>query len=192
MKPVPTAVPDHESCGLARMLWLSGRTARSGVAFTRTADQCGPVVATTGGRSSETSWGEHSSIETPLITRIGANVTAVAVHQVRSEKHERPLEKAVSKIIGEMHVLWLAVGDEPGPENRRKYIERNAIALLSNHDREALDSPSDGWLGLNCPSDMVARSGLWNQQDAEKAHDRAFLPVLERLVEEQSTAGTCA
>lgn len=107
-------------------------------------------------------------------------------------EHERPLEKAVSKIIGEMHVLWLAVGDEPGPENRREYIERNAIALLSNHDRETLDSPADSWLGLNCPSDMVARSGLWNQQDAEKAHDRAFLPVLERLIEEQSTAGTLA
>ena len=104
-------------------------------------------------------------------------------------EHERPLEKAVSKIIGEMQVLGLAVGDEPGPGSRREYIEQHVIALLSNHDREALDPPSDGWLGLNCPNDMVARSGLWNQQDAEKAHDRAFLPVLERLVEEQITAG---
>ena len=104
-------------------------------------------------------------------------------------EHERSLEKAVSKIMGEMHVLWLAVEDEPGPGNRRESIERNAIALLSNYSREALDPPSEGWLGLDCPKDMVTRSGLWNQRDVEEEHDRAFLPVLERLVEEHITAG---
>lgn len=101
-------------------------------------------------------------------------------------EQEQPLEKAVSRIIGEMDVLWLAVEDPPGPGNRRALIERNAIALLSNHDREALDPPSDGWLGLACPRGLVIRSSLWNQQHADARHDPAFLSVFERLVEEHT------
>ena len=102
--------------------------------------------------------------------------------QIREQ--EQPLEKAVSNIIGAMDVLWLAVEDPPGPGNRRGWIERNAIALLSNHDREALDPPSSGWLGLACPKDTVTRSGLWNQQHAAEWCDPAFFPEFERLVEE--------
>ena len=108
-------------------------------------------------------------------------------------KQEQPLEKAVSKTVGEMDVLWLAVDDPPGPGNRRGWIERHAIALLSNHAREVLDPPSTGWLGRACPRDLVTRSGLWNQRHAEERHDSAFLPELERLVEgheRPNSAGT--
>ena len=45
---------------------------------------------------------------------------------------ELALERAVSKVIRAMPFLWLAVDDEPGPQSQRGYIERNAIALLSN------------------------------------------------------------
>ncbi len=96
---------------------------------------------------------------------------------------ERRLERLVSRVIGEMPLLWLRVDDPAGRASLRSYVERNAIALLSNYRREALDPPSDGWLGLDCPKDTVGRSGLWNQRHVEPVHDRGFLPVLERLVD---------
>jgi len=56
---------------------------------------------------------------------------------------EKPLEKLVSRTIGQMPFLWLDVPDPPGPESLRGYIERNAIALLSNYNRPVLDPPSE-------------------------------------------------
>lgn len=38
------------------------------------------------------------------------------------------LEGEVSKVIGAMLFLWLAVEDEPGPASLRGYIERNCLA----------------------------------------------------------------
>jgi len=55
---------------------------------------------------------------------------------------ERELEAAVSRYIGVMPFLHLAVNDEPSPESMRAYLERNSIALLSNSAgaaREVLD-----------------------------------------------------
>jgi hypothetical protein len=60
---------------------------------------------------------------------------------------EAPVEQAVSSYISAMPFLWLDVDDEPGPGSQRGYIEGNAIALLSNHARAALDPASPGWLG---------------------------------------------
>lgn len=45
---------------------------------------------------------------------------------------EYPIEKMVSKHIGAMPFLWLAINDEPGPDSLRGVIERNSIGLLSN------------------------------------------------------------
>ena len=47
---------------------------------------------------------------------------------------EVALECEVSRVIGAMPFLWLAIEDEPGPGSLRGYIERNAIALLSNFE----------------------------------------------------------
>ena len=102
---------------------------------------------------------------------------------------EYALERLVSRAIGEMRLLWLRVDDPAGPESLRGYVERNAIALLSNHHREALDPPSDAWLGLHCPKDAVRASGLWNQQHVKLAHDRTFLPTLECLIDEHVAWG---
>ena len=44
-------------------------------------------------------------------------------------EREQALERAVSKVIGNMPLLWLAIEDEPQPGSLRGYIERNAIAL---------------------------------------------------------------
>jgi hypothetical protein len=81
-----------------------------------------------------------------------------------------------------MSFLWLPIGDEPGPENRRGYIERNAIALLSNCGKPPLDVPSNTWLGHHSDRDRVRTSGLWNQNHVEEEYDPIFLDVLESLV----------
>ncbi len=103
---------------------------------------------------------------------------------------EFELEQTVSLIIGEMSFLWLEVDDTPGPESRRGYIERNAIALLSGYNRLCVDPPSDDWLGLHCPREKVRRSGLWNQEHVKDDYDPAFLPELENLVTRQVGEGS--
>lgn len=95
---------------------------------------------------------------------------------------ERELESRVSAIVGQMPFLFLPVDDLPGPQSLRGFIERNAIALLSNAGKQALDPPSQGWLGRSCPRQRVRASGLWNQNHVDETYDPAFLDVLANLV----------
>ncbi len=46
---------------------------------------------------------------------------------------ERSLEQVVSMYIRRMTLVWLDVDDPLGPSSFRGYLERNAIALLSNY-----------------------------------------------------------
>lgn len=101
---------------------------------------------------------------------------------------EEPLEQAVSKVIGAMPFLWVAIDDEPGPDSIRGYVERNAIALLSNYDKELLDPLSGNWLGRFCNRERVRTSGLWNQNHVDDQYDPAFLDTLARLVLESEKA----
>ena len=95
---------------------------------------------------------------------------------------ERDLEKAVSVVLARMDVLWLAIGDQPGPDSLRGYIERNAIALLSAQRSEAVDPPSLEWLGRYCPRDRIRSSGLWNSNHIGEPIDLNFLKTLEDLI----------
>ncbi len=97
-------------------------------------------------------------------------------------KKERNLEKTVSQTIGEMTLLWLKVNDEPGSDSLRGFIEKNAIALLSNFERQPLDPPSDNWLGNLCPKNLVRQSGLWNQNHVDECYDPTFLDTLETQI----------
>jgi hypothetical protein len=97
-------------------------------------------------------------------------------------KQELPLERMVSQTICAMPFLWIDIGDMPGPASDRGYIERNAIALLSNHKREQIDPPSSNWLGHFCPSERVRCSGLWNSNHVDETYDRDFLNRFESLV----------
>lgn len=97
---------------------------------------------------------------------------------------EFALECEVSKVIGAMPFLWLAVEDEPSAGGLRGYIERNAIALLSNFGKAPLDQPSAQWLGRDCNRERVRRSGLWNSNHVDEPYDPAFLKCMERLVTE--------
>jgi hypothetical protein len=105
---------------------------------------------------------------------------------VRAAEH--PLECEVSKVISAMPFFWIAIDDEPGTESLRGYVERNAIALLSNFERDPLDPPSAGWLGHSCNRERVRKSGLWNQNHVEEAYDPAFLGCFEKLVSEMERA----
>lgn len=99
-------------------------------------------------------------------------------------KMEHDLEREVSRAIGAMPFLWLAIDDEPGPESRRGYIERNAIALLSNFAEHPTDLPSPNWLGRSCTRQpLVQDSGLWNSNHVRETCDPAFLDHFERLVD---------
>ena len=103
---------------------------------------------------------------------------------------EAPLERLVTDIIGKMPLLWLRIDDPPGSAgNRRAYIERNSISLLTNFDRTPCDPPSANWLGLHCARSKVRRSGLWNQQHVEDPYDPVLLDVFDRLVDEQLGEG---
>ena len=89
----------------------------------------------------------------------------------------------MSEVIGKMSFLWLAIGDEAGPESHRGYIERNSIALLSNYNKAPVDPPSSNWLGHYSNRERVRESGLWNQNHVDEVCDLAFLDRFDELVE---------
>ena len=101
-----------------------------------------------------------------------------------TREREKDLEQVVSETLGNMSLLWLAVDDEPGPDSKRGYIERNAIALLSNYDKEPVDPPSSGWLGWDSDRERVRWSGLWNNNHVDEQYDSAFLDTMESLIDQ--------
>jgi hypothetical protein len=106
---------------------------------------------------------------------IGSNAPA----DVRAA--EDVLECEVSKVICAMPFLWLAVDDEPGAESVRGYIERNAIALLSNFEKKPLDPPSAGWLGHYCNRELVASRVCGTRTMSMRLMTVASLAVLTTL-----------
>jgi hypothetical protein len=88
---------------------------------------------------------------------------------------EAAIEQRVTRYIATLPFAWLDIPDEAGPESKRGYIERNAIALLSNFGRDQLDAPSTKWLGHNSSRDLVRDSGMWNQRHVDEGYDAAFL-----------------
>ena len=95
---------------------------------------------------------------------------------------ELPMEQRVTRMIGQMPFLCLPIEDEPGPGSLRGVIERNAIALLSNSNRPAIDEPSANWLGHYCIRERVRNSGLWNQNHVDETWEPSFLTTFEELV----------
>jgi len=80
-----------------------------------------------------------------------------------------------------MRFLWLPVDDAPSPKSLRSYVERNAIALLSNWNRLAIDPPSRRWLG-RAGSEKIRGSGLWNDDYVDATDAPEFRGVMRRLV----------
>jgi hypothetical protein len=100
---------------------------------------------------------------------------------VRDEEYI--LERRVSTYIRDQPLLWIDLDDEPGPDSDRAFVERNAIALLSNFERSAVDPRADDWLGRHSRSRKIRESGLWNVDHVDEAYDPAALDRLERAVE---------
>jgi len=94
---------------------------------------------------------------------------------------ERPLEQCVSAHVGAMEILWVAVPDEPGPENKRAFLERNLIGLLAG-SRCPADPPSEQWLGRHSPHHGIRHSGLWNLDHLDSEYSPQALDVFERYV----------
>jgi hypothetical protein len=90
-------------------------------------------------------------------------------------------EKRVSTYLGAMTVSWIEVPDEPCPDSERGFIEKNAIALLSNQLRP-VDIASPEWLGQFSPKGEIRGSSLWNVDHVNGTYDPAFLDKLELLV----------
>jgi hypothetical protein len=117
-------------------------------------------------------WGLGSS-RGEAVARSGLSREAV-------QEREQPVEVAVSRIIGAMPFVWVEVDDAPSPTSLRVFIERNAIALLSNFGKETIDPASGSWLGLYSGRDRVRASGLWNNNHVDEQYDPGVLDVLVR------------
>ncbi len=95
-------------------------------------------------------------------------------------------ERRVSEYIRDLPFLWVNVDDDPSPQSDRAYIERNAIALVSNYQKDSFDPRSDDWLGRDCPRSEISDSGLWNINHVGERYDVAFLDPLADAVEKTS------
>jgi hypothetical protein len=93
-------------------------------------------------------------------------------------RQETELEMAVSRHIGAMPVLWLAVPDPAA----RVDVEQNSIALTS---RLAVgrDQPSPGWLGHHAVPGQIRQSGLWNVEHVTQPCRPGFLVTLHQLTQ---------
>lgn len=127
----------------------------------------GEAIAVRDPSQSVPTWGQGSS----------------AVRNVRDGEIE--LEQRVSEAIRIMPFLWLSIDDPPSRASDRAYIERNAIALLSNFGETTgtkIDPPSAGWLGSLSPRSRISKSGLWNQRHVDEHYDQGFLTMLDTRI----------
>jgi hypothetical protein len=99
---------------------------------------------------------------------------------------EAALEGRVSSFLATTRVYWVDVPDEAGRNSLRSYIERNAIALLSN-GLNPLDKPSACWLGRKSDRECIRQSGLWNVDYVGDKYDPVFLQTLEECVRRMSS-----
>ena len=93
---------------------------------------------------------------------------------------QRRLAKASSEHMWPMDFLFVPIRRE----ECRRYIEKNAIALLSEYNKKPIDPPSKGWLGRHSANERIKRSGLWNDKHVANAYDPEFLDRLEEYVDQ--------
>ena len=135
----------------------------------------GSAIKARAGTDEPRSWGVASGA--------GAAARKLGLDRAALRQTEAPLEREVSRRIGAMPFLWLEIDDPPGPASDRGYVERNAIALLSNFGKVHLDAPSAEWLGRYSDRQRVRGSSLWNNDFVEGSHDAGFLDRLQQLIE---------
>lgn len=84
------------------------------------------------------------------------------------------------RFFGSRLTMW------PVPRVTEDLIERNAVALLSNYAKAAVDPPSQVWLGKDCTRERVRLFGMWNSNHVDEQYDPRFLNVLVRHVKRMS------
>lgn len=90
------------------------------------------------------------------------------------------LAKPISEYIQSMPFLPVSVDYQ----RDRAYIERNATALLSDYYDQAIDKPSEDWLGRYSTEEKVCRSGLWSKDYVTTpCYNPAFLETLEKWID---------
>ncbi len=112
---------------------------------------------------------------------VGSSAPPAVRNSESARSAEAACEKRVSDYIGAMPVLWVNVPDDAGPGSARAFIERNAIALLSNQ-LAPIDSASASWLGRHSPRVEIRESALWNLNHVRDVYDPSFLDTLESFV----------
>lgn len=139
---------------------------------------------------SRTGFGNHrasvfrSHVGAALLHRGGHDLPSWGVRGAEARRQrasEREHERLVSRYMRELLVVTLEVADDPGPANRRGFIERNSIALLASVGSR-VDPPSAEWLGWSSTREAVRSSGLWNVRHGSDTVDPSFLAVLETMV----------
>lgn len=96
------------------------------------------------------------------------------------------MERRVTDDIRDLPLLGVDVDDDPGPESDRAYIERNAIALVSNFETESLDPRDEEWLGYHSPVAEIGESGLWNITHVSEDYRPEFLETLAGYIDRMS------
>jgi hypothetical protein len=96
---------------------------------------------------------------------------------------ELEMERRVSEYVRGLPFLWVDIDDEPSPNSDRAYIERNAIALVSNYGKESIDPRREGWVGHHSPVTDIEQSGLWNINHVEEEYQPDFLETLEGYID---------
>ena len=127
------------------------------------------------GELAAATWGKGSSM--------GEAARDFGMSKAAVQAGELPVEMAVTRTIGAMPFVWVRVDDPPSMTSLRAVIERNAIALLSNLGREAVDPPSNAWLGLSSGRERVRASGLWNNNHVDDECEPSFLGLLADAVD---------
>ena len=96
-------------------------------------------------------------------------------------ENERPLEKMVSEIIGNLLVGFIAIADRSIKTSARSTIERLTIALFTE-SFQPVEDPTPHWLGLHSQHEIIASTGLWNLRDSNAKTDFK----VTKLVSEQT------
>lgn len=97
-----------------------------------------------------------------------------------SADQKRRLGRLTSEHMWPMRLLFLPISNE----SDRRYIEKNAITLLSEYRKNPIDPPSRRWLGRHSCSERIRCSGLWNSDHVSNGYDPEFLDRLEEYVDE--------
>ena len=105
-----------------------------------------------------------------------------------AQKAEADWERKISQYIGEMSILWVDVPGESSSTNLRAFIEKNAIALLSNHTLPEFKASSD-WLGQFSTEDKIRSSLLWNVKHVDAHYDPQFLVILAEVIKKMHLSG---